>query len=183
MKRINPRNIISYAMYPKVYDDYCYHWEYYTDVSKLTSDVFFYGLAKNEETSIEIGEGKSILIKYIDMSEPDAEGFRSLTFEINGVMREVRVMDKHLEVKSDGKLKADKNNPFHLGSSIPGTISKILVKEGEEVKKNQPVLTVEAMKMETSIVAKADGVIDRIYVKEGEKVSQGDLLVSFVQEE
>ncbi len=183
MKRINPRNIISYAMYPKVYDDYCYHWEYYTDVSKLTSDVFFYGLAKNEETSIEIGEGKSILIKYIDMSEPDAEGFRALTFEINGVMREVRVLDKHLEVKSDGKLKADKNNPFHLGSSIPGTISKILVKEGEEVKKNQPVLTVEAMKMETSIVAKEDGVIDRIYVKEGEKVSQGDLLVSFAQED
>ena len=56
-------------------------------------------------------------------------------------------------------MKADKNNPFHLGSSIPGTISKILVKEGEEVKKNQPVLTVEAMKMETSIVAKEDGVI------------------------
>ena len=57
------------------------------------------------------------------------------------------------------------------------------MKEGEEVKKNQPVLTVEAMKMETSIVAKEDGVIDRIYVKEGEKVSQGDLLVSFAQED
>ena len=55
------------------------------------------------------------------------------------------------------------------------------VKEGDEVKKNQPLLTVEAMKMETSIVAKEDGVIDKIYVKEGEKVSQGDLLVSFVQ--
>lgn len=182
MKRINPRNIISYAMYPKVYDDYCYHWEYYTDVSKLTSDVYFYGLAKNEETSIEIGEGKNILIKYIDMSDPDADGFRTLTFEINGVMREIKVLDKNLEVKSDGRLKADKNNPFHLGSSIPGTISKILVKEGDEVKKNQPVLTVEAMKMETSIVAKEDGIVDKIYVIEGEKVSQGDLLVSFAQE-
>ena len=55
-------------------------------------------------------------------------------------------------------------------------------KEGEEVKKNQPLLTVEAMKMETSIVANQDGVIDKIYVKEGEQVNQGDLLVSFVQE-
>ncbi len=183
MKRINPRNIISYAMYPKVYDDYCYHWEYYTDVSKLSSDVFFYGLAKNEETVIEIGEGKDILIKYLDMSEPDAEGFRSLTFEINGVMREVRVLDKHLEVKSDRKLKADKNNPSHLGSAIPGTISKILVKEGDEVKKNQPLLTVEAMKMETSVVAKEDSVIDKIYAVEGEKVSQGDLLISFVKKD
>lgn len=39
------------------------------------------------------------------------------------------------------------------------------MKEGEEVKKNQPLLTVETMKMETSIVANQDGVIDKIYVK------------------
>lgn len=182
LKKVNPRNVLSYALYPKVYDDYVNHEEVYTDVSKLSSDVFFFGLAKGEETSIEIGEGKDILIKYIDMTEPNTEGIRTLTFEINGVMREIKVLDKHLEVKSDGKLKADKNNPFHLGSSIPGTVSKILVKEGEEVKKNQPLLTVEAMKMETSIVANQDGVIDKIYVKEGEQVNQGDLLVSFVQE-
>ncbi|MBR6542308.1 MAG: pyruvate carboxylase, partial [Anaerotignum sp.] len=178
----NSRYVISYALYPKVYDDYTDHWEYYTDVSKLSSDVYFYGLAKGEETTIEIGEGKEITIKYVDMTEPNSEGFRALTFEINGVVREIKVLDKNLEVKSDGKLKADKNNPFHLGSSIPGTVSKVLVKEGEEVKKNQPLLTVEAMKMETSIVANQDGVIDKIYVKEAEKVNQGDLLVSFVQE-
>ncbi|MBR5816142.1 MAG: pyruvate carboxylase, partial [Anaerotignum sp.] len=181
-KNPNSRNVISYALYPKVYDDYTDHWEYYTDVSKLSSDVYFYGLAKGEETTIEIGEGKEITIKYVDMTEPNSEGFRALTFEINGVVREIKVLDKNLEVKSDGKLKADKNNPFHLGSSIPGTVSKVLVKEGEEVKKNQPLLTVEAMKMETSIVANQDGVIDKIYVKEAEKVNQGDLLVSFVQE-
>ncbi|MBR6652403.1 MAG: pyruvate carboxylase, partial [Anaerotignum sp.] len=180
-KDINPRNKLSYALYPKVYDEYANHWEVYTDVSKLSSDVFFFGLAKGEETVLEIGEGKEITIKYVDMTEPNEEGLRSLTFEINGVMREIKVLDKHLEVKSDGKLKADKNNPFHLGSSILGTVSKVLVKEGDEVKKNQPLLTVEAMKMETSVVAKEDGVIDKIYVKEGEKVSQGDLLVSFVQ--
>ena len=180
-KDINPRNKLSYALYPKVYDEYANHWEVYTDVSKLSSDVFFFGLAKGEETVLEIGEGKEITIKYIDMTEPNEEGLRSLTFEINGVMREIKVLDKHLEVKSDGKLKADKNNPFHLGSSIPGTVSKVLVKEGDEVKKNQPLLTVEAMKMETSVVAKEDGVIDKIYVKEGDKVNQGDLLVSFVQ--
>ena len=197
LKKVNPRNVLSYALYPKVYDDYVNHEEVYTDVSKLSSDVFFFGLAKGEETSIEIGEGKDILIKYIDMTEPNTEGIRTLTFEINGVMREIKVLDKHLEVKSDGKLKADKNNPFHLGSSIPGTVSKILVKEGEEVKKNQPLLTVEAMKMEIPVVAPEAGTIASIDVavgdaiesgavlatlKEGEQVNQGDLLVSFVQE-
>ena len=183
MKRINMRNIISYSLYPKVYDDYCDHWEYYTDVSKLNSDVYFFGLAKGEETSIEIGEGKNILIKYIGASSPDTEGFRNLTFEINGSVREVKILDKTLEIKSDRKLKADKNNPCHIGSAIPGTISKVLVKEGDVVKKNQPLLSVEAMKMETSIVATADGVIDKIYGIEGEKVSQGDLLVAFIKEE
>ena len=110
-------------------------------------------------------------------------------------MREIKVLDKHLEVKSDGKLKADKNNPFHLGSSIPGTVPALeersehgcpfynrCPKRREICEKNQPLLTVEAMKMETSIVANQDGVIDKIYVKEGEQVNQGDLLVSFVQE-
>ncbi|MBQ2924476.1 MAG: pyruvate carboxylase, partial [Anaerotignum sp.] len=64
-KDINPRNKLSYALYPKVYDEYANHWEVYTDVSKLSSDVFFFGLAKGEETVIEIGEGKEITIKYI----------------------------------------------------------------------------------------------------------------------
>ncbi len=180
MKRINSRNIISYALYPKVYDDYCYHWEHYTDVSKLSSDVFFFGLAKGEETVIELEEGKQLIIKYIDMSAPDAEGYRRLTFEINSVMREIRVLDKNMEVKTDGKLKADKNNPAHLGSTIPGTVSKIVVKEGDKVSKNTVLMTVEAMKMETSVVSKVDGTVDKIYVTEGDKVNQGDLLISFV---
>ena len=93
-------------------------------------------------------------------------------------MREIKVLDKHLEVKSDGKLKADKNNPFHLGSSIPGTVSKILVKEGEEVKKNQPLLTVEAMKMEIPVVAPSDGTVASIDVAVGDAVEAGGLLAT-----
>jgi len=179
MKRVNERNVVSYALYPKVYDDYCDYLEYYNDVSQLDSHIYFYGLAKGEETTIEIGEGKTLLIKYIDSSRPDDEGMRTLTFEINGSMRSVKVLDKNLEVNSDRKLKADKNNPCHIGSSIPGTVGKILVKEGDTVTKNMVLMTVEAMKMETSVLAKVDGVVDKIYAKEGEKVSQEELLISF----
>ncbi|NLK37830.1 MAG: pyruvate carboxylase [Epulopiscium sp.] len=182
MKKVNERNVISYALYPKVYDDYCDYQEYYNDVSQLESHVFFYGLAKGEETVIQIGEGKSILIKYVDASEPNEEGMRTLTFEINGAMRDVMIQDKKLEVNSDRKLKADKNNPCHLGSSIPGTVGKIFVKEGDKVTKNMVLMTVEAMKMETSVVSKVDGVVDKIYAKEGEKVSQEELLISFICE-
>ena len=75
-----------------------------------------------EEILLRIGEGKAITIKYIDMTEPNGEGYRKLTFEINGIMREITILDKSLEVKSDRRLKVKKNNPAHIGSPIPGTV-------------------------------------------------------------
>ena len=116
------------------------------------------------------------------MSDPDENGVRSLTFEVNGAMRGVKIQDKHLEVNADRKPKAEKGNQFHVGSPIPGTVSKINVKEGDVIEKNTALLTVEAMKMETSILAKIGGKIDKIYVKQGDKVMPEDLLVTFVNE-
>ncbi len=176
---VNTRNLLSYALYPKVYDDYCTHLQHYNDVSRLDSHVYFYGLKKGEETVLRIGEGKTITIRYIDMTEPNEQGYRTLSFEINGIMREVSILDKSLEVKSDRKLKAEKNNPAHLGSPIPGTVSKIFVKEGDRVEKNTVIMTVEAMKMETSVLSKISGTVDKLYVVEGSSVSQNDLIASF----
>ena len=122
---------ISYALYPKVYEDYCEHFQMYNDVTRLESHVYFYGLRKGEETYLNIGEGKQLLIKYIEEGEPDENGVRTLTFQVNGMLRTVKIQDKNLEIKADRKLKADKTNPQHLGSSIPGTVGKVLVKEGD----------------------------------------------------
>lgn len=177
------QKVISYALYPKVYEDYCEHTETYNDVSKLESHVYFYGLRKGEETILNIGEGKDLIIKFIDSSEPDAKGYRNLVFEVNGSMREVKILDKKLEVKSDRKLKADKSNPSHLGSTIPGTVSSVIVKEGDKVTVNTPLMSVEAMKMETTFVSKVNGTVDKIYVKAGEMVAQEDLLMTFILDE
>ena len=170
---------ISYALYPKVYEDYCEHFQMYNDVTRLESHVYFYGLRKGEETYLNIGEGKQLLIKYIEEGEPDENGVRTLTFQVNGMLRTVKIRDKNLEIKADRKLKADKTNPQHLGSSIPGTVGKVLVKEGDAVTENMPLLTVEAMKMETTVVSKITGTVDKIYVQQGDSVSQDDLLMSF----
>lgn len=170
---------ISYALYPKVYEDYCEHFQMYNDVTRLESHVYFYGLRKGEETYLNIGEGKQLLIKYIEEGEPDENGVRTLTFQVNGMLRTVKIQDKSLEIKADRKLKADKTNPQHLGSSIPGTVGKVLVKEGDAVTENMPLLTVEAMKMETTVVSKITGTVDKIYVQQGDSVSQDDLLMSF----
>lgn len=170
---------ISYALYPKVYEDYCEHFQMYNDVTRLESHVYFYGLRKGEETYLNIGEGKQLLIKYIEEGEPDENDVRTLTFQVNGMLRTVKIQDKNLEIKADRKLKADKTNPQHLGSSIPGTVGKVLVKEGDAVTENMPLLTVEAMKMETTVVSKITGTVDKIYVQQGDSVSQDDLLMSF----
>ena len=183
LSRFTPKDmeckVISYALYPKVYEEYCTHFQNFNDVTRLESHVYFYGLRKGEETTLQIEEGKELIIKFLDMSEPNEEGKRTLSFEVNGAVREVVVVDEKRAVNSDNKLKADKNNPAHVGSSIPGTIEKVFVKEGEAVEMNQPLLVIEAMKMETTIVAKQAGVIDKIYVKDKDRVNTGDLLISF----
>ncbi len=59
---------------------------------------------------------------------------------------------------------------------LPGSISKILVKEGDSVKRGDTVLTMESMKMENNIMAERDGVVKAIYVQPAQSVMQGDSL-------
>lgn len=178
-EEVMEQKAISYALYPKVYEDYCEHKQMYNDVSGLESHVYFYGLRKGEETYLKIDEGKQLLIKFLEASDPDEKGVRTLMFRVNGSIRHVKIQDKNLEVKTDLRLKADKNNPKHLGSSIPGVVEKVLVKEGDTVTKNMPLMIVEAMKMETTFVSKINGTVDKIYVNAGDSVHQDDLLMSF----
>ena len=76
-------------------------------------------------------------------------------------------------------LKADPNNPKEIGSPIPGTVIKVLVNEGDKVKVNEALVVVEAMKMETEIVATIAGKVETVYVSEGQKVESGELIVRF----
>lgn len=66
-----------------------------------------------------------------------------------------------------------------VAAPLPGTITKVLVKEGNKVKKGDTLLTMEAMKMENSITAEADGIVRKVHVGVGASVNQGDALVDF----
>ena len=72
---------------------------------------------------------------------------------------------------------ADPDNKSEIGASIPGTIIKVLVKDGDEVKEGQSLLVIEAMKMETNIVASSSGVVESILKEEGQQVKTGELLI------
>ena len=77
---------------------------------------------------------------------------------------------------------ADPDNDLEVGANIPGTINKILVKEGDEVSAGQPVAVIEAMKMESNILAKIDGVVDKIFIKEGDQLIANQLVAKMKED-
>ena len=171
------RQALSYALYPKVFDDYVNHVKDFNDVSELESDVFFYGLNIGQECEVEIEEGKNLTIKLVDIGEPKEDGMRTLTFELNGMLRDVNIKDNNYTGLIKSVEKADMNDPYQIGASIPGKVVKLLVKKGDEVEVNQPLIVIEAMKMEANIVAKSAGVINDIKVAVNDMVVDKQLLI------
>ncbi|WP_420146906.1 pyruvate carboxylase [Spirosoma sp.] len=166
---------LSYQMYPKVYDEYYKANEQYGNVSIIPTPAFFYGLKENEEILINIEEGKNILVRLLFKSEPDEFGMRTITFELNGQSRQVRVRDRASKVEKAMNAKVGKDGD--VGAPLQGRLTKILVKEGDAVKKNQPLFVIEAMKMESIVAAPKEGKITKIVLKEGTLVEQDDWVI------
>ena len=175
-------DLISSALYPKVFDDYLDYIKDNGEVTHIGSDVFFHGLMEGESTEISIEEGKTLIVTLIEVGKLLENGTRNLTFEINGSRRTINIKDKTVksgEISKDEKIYADPKNEKEVGSSIPGKIVKVLVSEGKEVKKGDKLFIAEAMKMETNIVANIDGKVKNVFVREGDMVESGELLLSF----
>jgi pyruvate carboxylase len=84
-------------------------------------------------------------------------------------------MDKKAVVKKISHKKA--SGETNIGTPLQGMLSKIFVKAGQVVKKNTPLFTIEAMKMETTITANKDLKIKDITLKEGTLVESDDLVM------
>ncbi len=146
----------------------------------MGSDTFFYGLRVGETSDIKIAEGKILTVKLIEVKELDEEGFREVVFEVNGNRRTVSIKDQGAKAQAAAAsvVMADPDNEKEIGANIPGTILKVLVKEGEKVEANQPIAVIEAMKMETNILAPVSGEIDKIYVNDAQQVKSGELIAT-----
>lgn len=168
-------DFLSWKFYPKVFDEYYTHEQLYGDVSSLPTPAFFYGLKTNEEILVDIGQGKTIMIRLLYVGDADENGNRTAFFRLNGQTRSVEVKDKKASVKKITNQKAKESN--QIGTPLQGLLSKIFVKEGQQIAKNTPMFTIEAMKMETTITATKDLVIDKIVLKEGALVEADDLIL------
>ena len=168
-------DFLSYSLYPKVYQGFYDHQEKYGDTSKLPSAAFFYGVKFNDEIQVQISKGKNIIIQYLNTNAPRESGTRLSIFRMNGAIRSIVTLDKSLKstVKENRKVQGDQE----IGSPLQGNLSKISVSVGDKVATNDPLFTIEAMKMESTITAPYHAIVDQIILKEKTLVEQDDLVV------
>ncbi len=172
------KEALSYALYPKVFEDYLKSLEKDGNFRLMGSDIFFHGLAEGETCEIKIAEGKELVVRLDNAREVDEEGFINVIFEVNGNRSAVKIKDAAANIAATASqiVYADAEDPSEIGANIPGNIVKVLVKEGDEVDEKQPIAVIEAMKMETNILAPSKGVVDKIYISEGQQVKAGELI-------
>ena len=171
------KDLISYAMYPKVYEDFCRHRKEYGYITRMGSHVFFNGMALGGTNKINIEDGKTLVIKYLGLGDHNDDGTINVQFELNGMRREVAVRDPNASEKTRQVVQADESDPRQVGASIPGMVSKLHVQPGDTVEENQVLMTIEAMKMETAVTARTAGKVREIRVKEGQAVKAKELLM------
>ncbi len=172
------REVVSQLLYPQVFDAYAEHVKKYGDTSILPTPAFFYGLEPNEEIAVDIEPGKTLIIRFLTVSQPHADGRRTVFFELNGQPREVSIVDASQEPDAPAHPQADPSNPGHVGSVMPGMVFNVTVEVGDTVAPGQKLLTLEAMKMQTAITADVAGTVSAVHVKAGSQVETGDLLIT-----
>ena len=170
-------DVYSHLMYPQVFADYAKHSASYSDVSVLPTPAFFYGLKPGEEISVSIEEGKVLIIRLISIGQPDKEGRRTISYELNGIARESFILDRSIAPKTKARPKADLNDPAQVAAPIPGLIAQLQVSVGGKVKKGDKLQMMEAMKMQNTIYAPCAGIIAELHVALGDTVEAKDLLI------
>ena len=176
-RKISDAELASYLMYPDVFVDYAKARRAYSDLSVLPTANFFYGMTSGEEITIEIDKGKLLLLTYTGIGDVHEDGTRLVFFELNGQPRQIKIQDHNAAVERVVHPQADKNDVKQIGAPMPGLLVAINVAPGDEIAKGDPLVTIEAMKMQTSVNAEFSGKVDKICIEVGEQVSANDLLL------
>ena len=170
------RQTLNRLLFPGPTREYNEHRAKYGDTSMLPTHLFFYGATPGLENRVTLKQGVDMLIRLDAVGDPDDEGMRTVVFTVNGHIRPVTIRDHTVDTTVEAAEQADRDNPKHIPAPFAGVVT-IAVKPGDEVSAGDPVGTIEAMKMEASISAPADGIVKRVVVSGATEVAPGDLLV------
>ena len=176
---LSDEEMVSFLMYPKVYEAFCTARDTYGPVSTLPTPVYFYGMAVGQEISVEIERGKTLVVRLCAVGEIDDEGIARLFFELNGQPRSISIAHRKSTAGKAARRIADPADPGHVAAPMPGAVATVAVKAGQPVRAGDLLLTLEAMKMEAAISAPRDAVIEEVLVTAGQNVDAKDLLVVF----
>jgi len=178
-RAITDYEFASWLMYPKVFTDYMVDRVHFGDTSVLPTRAFFYGLETGEEITVDLEKGKHLIIRYVATSDAHDDGTRTVFFELNGQPRSVKVPDRSKVAKRPPRRKAVADHPNEIGAPMPGTIATVNVIAGHKATRGDVLVTIEAMKMETSVRAERDGIVREVVTRPGQQVDAKDLLVVF----
>ena len=172
---IDVKESLSHALYPQVYIDWKRFEDVYGDVGSLPTHIFLNPMSEGDEVEVEMGSGRTYLIKCISLGQVKDDGKRVVAFEVNGERWFMPVTD-HSQV-GEGSQREKAGAPGTVGSPMPGVVVGLKVEVGDEVQEGEPVASLSAMKMESNIPATATGTITRILVTVGDKVEGDDLIM------
>lgn len=141
-------DVASYAMYPKVFEDYRKFIMKYGDLSILPTRFFLARPEVGEEFNVEIEKGKVLILKLLATGPlSEQTGLREVFYEVNGEVRQVTVEDHKAGVDNVSRTKADPTDTSQIGAPMSGVVVEVRVHDGGEVKKGDPVAVLSAMKM------------------------------------
>ncbi|MGR8947323.1 MAG: pyruvate carboxylase [Gammaproteobacteria bacterium] len=176
-RKVSDVELASYLMYPEVFVDYAKARRGYGKLSVLPTSNYFYGMSSGEEITVEIDNGKLLLLTYTGIGDVHEDGTRLVFFELNGQPRQIKIQDLNAVVERVIHPQADKKDPRQIGAPMPGLLVAINVAPGDKITKGDPLVTIEAMKMQTSVNAEQGGEVEQICVEVGEQISTHDLLI------
>lgn len=141
-------DVASYAMYPKVFEEYKAFVQKFGDLSVVPTKYFLAKPQIGEEFHVELEKGKVLILKLLAIGPlSESKGTREVYFEMNGEMRQVSIDDNHASVENTSRPKADAGDSSQVGAPMAGAVVELRVKDGSDVKKGDPIAVLSAMKM------------------------------------
>jgi pyruvate carboxylase len=170
------RRTLNELLFPAPTKAYAEALATYGDVSVLDTRDYLYGLQYGQEHTVEIEEGKRLILGLQAISEPDERGYRTVMCTINGQLRPVNVRDESVESEVAAQERADPADDNQVAAPFDGVVT-LQVEEGASVETGSVLATIEAMKMEASITAPKSGTVERLAFTGTQQVEGGDLVL------
>jgi pyruvate carboxylase len=170
------RATLSTLLFPGPTREFQESRQTYGDLSVLPTSDFLYGLRPGVEHTVDIEEGKRLLVGVQAVSDPDERGIRTVMCTLNGQLRPINVRDHSVASEVPAQEKADPTVPGHVAAPFDGVVT-VAVAEGDTVAAGETVATIEAMKMEAAITAPVSGTVERVAAAGTRQVEGGDLVL------